>query len=51
MSVISIFQMGEKLYREEICCLIISFNPDARLLELVNTIKNQVDQIVIVDNN
>ena len=35
----------------DICCLIITYNPDERLFELINNISNQVNKIIIVDNN
>jgi len=40
-----------RLSSKRICCLIITFNPNAVLIELINSIKNQVDKILIVDNN
>ncbi len=39
------------LVSKQICCLIITYNPDGVLYELISVIKNQVDKIVIVDNN
>jgi len=41
----------EILNRDTICCLIITYNPDENLLELINIIVNQVNKIIIVDNN
>lgn len=35
----------------KICCLIITYNPEDFLFELINTLENQVDKILIVDNN
>jgi len=34
-----------------ICAVIITYNPDNRLLDLIEKIKTQVDKIIIVDNN
>lgn len=40
----------KSLGREQICCVIISYNPTNLLLELVSIIEAQVAKIVIVDN-
>jgi len=42
--------MKTNLDKKEICCIIVTYNPDNLLTELVNTIHNQVDSIIIVDN-
>jgi len=39
------------LIKNKICCLIITYNPDSVLYELLNDIKNQVGKIIIVDNS
>lgn len=41
----------EKLLINEICCLIITYNPDEGLLKQINILEKQVDRIIIVDNN
>ena len=33
-----------------ICCVVVTFNPDAVLLRLIESIENQVDKIIVVDN-
>lgn len=35
----------------QICCIIVTYNPDDVLTKLVNAIKPQVDTVIIVDNN
>ena len=40
-----------QLTSNNICCIIITYNPDDRLLGLINTLNSQVDKIIIVDNN
>jgi rhamnosyltransferase len=35
----------------EICCVIVTYNPSNVLIDLVNTIKNSVGKIIVVDNN
>ena len=37
--------------QKQICCIIISYNPDHLIYQLVETIKIQVNKIIIVDNN
>lgn len=34
-----------------ICSVIITYNPTDKLFSLINSIKNQVDEIIIIDNN
>jgi rhamnosyltransferase len=34
-----------------ICCLVISYNPEDRLFNLIDTLEHQTDQIIMVDNN
>ncbi len=34
-----------------ICAIIVTYNPDNNLFELISTISNQVNYIIIVDNN
>lgn len=34
-----------------ICCVVVTFNPEAALLGLIKCIEDQVDKIIIVDNN
>jgi len=34
-----------------VCCVVVTFNPDTALLDLIKTIEKQVDKIIIVDNN
>lgn len=44
--------MHENLLKTDlICCLIITYNPDDRLLNLINTINRQGCHIIIVDNS
>lgn len=38
------------LNSSEICCIVVTYNPDEALEQLLKIIKNQVDQIIIVDN-
>lgn len=40
-----------ELINSNICCLIITYNPDKRLLSLIENIEKQVGTIIIVDNN
>lgn len=40
-----------ELKSNQICCLIITYNPDNIVFGLIELIKNQVDKIIIVDNN
>jgi rhamnosyltransferase len=42
--------MGDSFKREHICCVIITYNPTEIFLKLADTIKNQVDSLIIVDN-
>ena len=35
----------------QICCLIVTYNPDDRLLNIINIIECQVGKTIIVDNN
>ena len=35
----------------KICSVIITYNPDHLLLDIINIIENQVDKIIIIDNN
>lgn len=42
---------GNNIDQKQICCLIITYNPDNNIFELVNTLENQVGKIIIVDNN
>lgn len=35
----------------KICCVIITYNPDDFLFQLINTLEPQVDKIIVVDNN
>lgn len=35
----------------DVCCLIITYNPDENLFNLVNNISCQVNKIIVVDNN
>ena len=37
--------------RNIICCLIITYNPNEDFFNLINEIKNQVREIIVVDNN
>lgn len=37
--------------QSEICCIIITYNPDAGLSHLVQTMIKQVEHLIIVDNN
>jgi rhamnosyltransferase len=43
--------MQDELIKKEICCIIVTYNPDVLLSVLVDSIYNQVDSIIIVDNN
>lgn len=43
--------MGILFDHKKICCLIITYNPDIALYDLINVIKNKVGSIIIVDNN
>jgi rhamnosyltransferase len=43
--------MKYRLTKKDICCLIISFNPDDILKRLVYIMRDQVDKVIIVDNN
>ncbi len=43
--------MKDRLTKNDICCLIISFNPDNILKRLVYIMRDLVDKIIIVDNN
>jgi len=38
------------LSKNKICCLIITFNPDESIFKLIETIENQVNSIIVVDN-
>lgn len=40
----------ESLIPEQICCVIVTYNPNNMLNSLIDTIESQVDKIVIVDN-
>ncbi len=40
-----------KLVFNDICCVIITYNPEAGFLTLLETIKKQVSKVIIVDNN
>lgn len=35
----------------KICAIIVTYNPDYALIDLINIIKNQVEKIIIIDNN
>ena len=39
------------LNKNQICCLIITFNPDESIFKLIETIENKVNSIIVVDNN
>jgi rhamnosyltransferase len=41
----------QKLNLKLICCIIITYNPDDVFFNLVKVIKNQVNEIIIVDNS
>lgn len=42
--------MGD-INQNKICAIIVTYNPDYGLINLINTIKNQVERIIIIDNN
>ena len=35
----------------QICCLIVTYNPDDALFSIINVIKSQVSKTIVVDNN
>ena len=39
-----------QIYKDDICCIIITFNPNDELIKLLNIIDTQVSKIIIVDN-
>jgi len=40
----------KEISKNQICCIIIAYNPDQVIYELINIIKNQVNKIILVDN-
>jgi rhamnosyltransferase len=42
--------MQSSITKNDICCAIITFNPDRGLLELIDVIESQVNRIIIIDN-
>jgi rhamnosyltransferase len=43
--------MKDEIAKKDICCIVVTYNPDELLSGLIETIQNQVDSIIIVDNN
>lgn len=43
--------MTKIIKKSQICCVVITYNPDDILIRLINIIKRQVGKIIIVDNN
>lgn len=39
-----------QICKDDICCIIITFNPNEELIKLLNIIDSQVSKIIIVDN-
>ena len=46
-----ILHMYNNLTKSDICCLIISYNPDDNIFQLIKTLEHQVAYLIIVDNN
>ena len=40
-----------KIYKENICCIVVTFHPDKNLYERIEAIRSQVDRLLIVDNH
>ena len=39
-----------KPWKQEICAVIITYNPDEKLVSLLKKLKNQVDHVILIDN-
>lgn len=40
----------DKIYKKNICCIVVTFHPDKNLYKRIEAIRGQVDKLLIVDN-